>query len=681
MNKKLQILLYVLFLVVVLDAAIIYFIWKFSHIETVPPLNINLPNLNLDLPPFFSGDLDIKKFDSEQEFIDYLTKAEDLGGVYGGGFGQMRALGVTEAVPPNMMAEDIGLGEKQSVSPERVSTTNVQVVGIDEPDIVKTDGQEIYFSSQYWGPIYRPMLEELPLKIESEGTSESIMPPRYQGGLKTIKAFPPADLKVDAELDLYGELLLSNDILVVFSGNNIYGYDVSNPAEPEKKWTADVKDNNRIVASRLYRDKIYVISQTYVSYDRPCPIIPMSIEGMDLEIKCVDIYHPAEITPVDVTFTVMVINPAVGKIEQSVSFVGSSSASVIYMSRDNIYVTYNHPGDLVKYFYNFLKQNNDLVPAWVIEKMEKLSGYDIGLSAKMAEIETTISRWQNSLDNDERLKLENELENRMSDYAKEHKRDMEQTGIFKIKIDGLKVTANGSVPGQPLNQFSLDEYNNNLRIATTVGGSWGPWGFGSRSESANDVYVLDTNLQIMGSIKDMGLTERIYSVRFIDDKGYVVTFRQTDPFYVLDLSNPNKPELKGELKIPGYSGYLHPLAKDKILGVGEEGWQVKLAIFDVSNPAEPKEIAKYILDEGWTEVLNNHHAFLLDDKFKVFFLPGGKGGYVFSYENDDLKMVKAISDIQAKRALYLSDYLYIIGEEKISVLNEKDWEKVNELKF
>jgi len=203
----------------------------------------------------------------------------------------------------------------------------------------------------------------------------------------------------------------------------------------------------------------------------------------------------------------------------------------------------------------------------------------------------------------------------------------------------------------------------------------------SSGQSVNDVYVLDKDLKIAGQVQDLGLTERIYSVRFVEDKGYLVTFRQTDPFYVLDLSDPQKPELKGELKIPGYSSYLHPITKDKILGIGKEGSNVKISLFDVKKPESPSEVAKYNLDEYWSDILNTHHAFLLDSKHQIFFLPGSRGGYVFSYKDDKLEMVKAVSGISAKRAIYINDYLYIIGENKISVLNEINWEKVKELEF
>jgi uncharacterized secreted protein with C-terminal beta-propeller domain len=265
------------------------------------------------------------------------------------------------------------------------------------------------------------------------------------------------------------------------------------------------------------------------------------------------------------------------------------------------------------------------------------------------------------------LKFRNEMNNRMNDYREEHKRDLERTGIAKIDLE-LNLKASGEVPGRVLNQFSLDEYNGYLRIATTVG-RW--------SEATNDLYVLDEDLSAVGSIKDFGKEERIYAVRFIGDKGYIVTFREIDPFFVMDLSDPENPAIKGELKIPGYSSYLHPITTDLILGIGKEDQNVKISLFDVSDAEKPEEIDKYELDEYWSDVLNTHHAFLLDSKHEIFFLPGGKGGYIFSYKNGELRLEKAVST-SALRAIYIEDYLYIIGNEVV-VFDENTWEKVNEL--
>jgi uncharacterized secreted protein with C-terminal beta-propeller domain len=622
---------------------------------SVPPISF---------PPFWPPKIPtkiegIKKFASEEDFKSYLEEAQ-LAGM--GVFGAARMPMVEEMPAPSPFKAG---GE----IPERVSETTVQVPGIDEPDIVKTDGKEIYFSqSPYIYPIFWRQFEE------------KIIPPPKTGETKIIGAFPPEDLKIDSKIEERGDLLLINDVLVIFSENKIFGYDISNPQSPKKKWEIKLEDNNFLVGARLYQNKIYLVAKTQIDSYHPCPIKPLSIEGVPLEIKCIDIYHPIVPVPVDVTYSAMILEPDSGKIEKTVSFVGSSEQSVIYMSKGAIFVTYSYYESIIKFFTNFLKEKGkDLVPSWLIEKLEKLEGYEISDQAKYTEFQILMERYYNSLSNDERLRIENEMENRMSDYFKEHKRELEKTGIIKIGLEKFEISATGNIPGRPLNQFSLDEYNGNLRVATTVGEGF--WGFGGQRESSNDVYVLNKDLKILGSVKDLGLTERIYSARFIEDKGYLVTFRQTDPFYVLDLSKPEKPELKGQLKIPGYSSYLHPITKDEILGIGKEGWQVKISLFDVSDPENPKELDKYILDESWSDILNIHHAFLLDSKHQIFFLPGSRGGYIFSYKGDKLELKKVVSDIAAKRAVYINDYLYIVGENKLVILNELNWEKVNELEF
>jgi len=110
--------------------------------------------------------------------------------------------------------------------------------------------------------------------------------------------------------------------------------------------------------------------------------------------------------------------------------------------------------------------------------------------------------------------------------------------------------------------------------------------------------------------------------------------------------------------------------------VGKENQTVKLSLFDVAEVNNPKEVDKYQLDEHWTEVQNTHHAFLLDDKHGVFFIPGGKGGYIFSFNGGSLKLVKAVSDTGIKRAIYINDNLYLVGNNKITVLDEKSWQVI-----
>jgi len=629
----------------------------------------------------------MKKFSGEEEFKLYLAKAEQTR--------DKQQKTFTMGTPTTLSAP---MEEKSTLSApaERVSETTVQVKGIDEPDIVKTDGSRIYFSHT---PRYYFRDDEgiRPLPAEESSLEiKSIMPlPLSQSKTKTdiIQAFPPTELKTESSIEAQGNLLLVKEkkTVVIFSGDEILSYNVADPKNPQKKWDVKLGKNTSVEDSRLLNGKIYVVMKKWIDQIKPCGYTLFSTNNAPFILPCPLIYHPTRMIPVDVTFTAAVLNPETGAIESNISFVGSSQDSVIYMSPNALYVTYSYQENPVKIIAPFFKEKgSDLVSPSILSQIEKLQNYEISDSAKIFELETIMTRYLNTLTNDERLRINNELTNRLQDYYEIRKRELEKTAIVKI-VSGtetspvLAITSQGNVPGFPVNQFALDEYNGNLRIATTVGqrGIWFSFGgfWPGNSKSVNDVYVLDGSLKEIGSVKNLGLTERVYSARFIGDRGYLVTFRQIDPFYVLDMTDPRNPAVKGELKIPGYSSYLQPLALNKILGIGQESSQVKASLFDVSDAQNPKEIDKYLLSEGWSEVLSNHRAFLLDEKHQVFFLPGGQGGYIFSYKDDKLKLLKTVSGYSVKRAVFLDDYLYVIAEDKIVVFNENDWTEVNMLEL
>jgi uncharacterized secreted protein with C-terminal beta-propeller domain len=195
----------------------------------------------------------------------------------------------------------------------------------------------------------------------------------------------------------------------------------------------------------------------------------------------------------------------------------------------------------------------------------------------------------------------------------------DKTQIHRFDIAGAgppKYAGSGEVEGALLNQYSLSEYNGHLRVATTVGQPGAP---NAPQQSQSMVTVLargDNSLTQVGRVDGLGKGERIYAVRFFGSVGYVVTFRQVDPLYTLDLSQPAKPRVVGELKITGYSAYLHPVGEGKVLGVGQEatdqgrrlGSQVSL--FDVANPATPNRLAQHQIEGGSSEVEYDAHAFL-----------------------------------------------------------------------
>jgi len=363
----------------------------------------------------------VAKFDSEQNFKDYLKESEGLAGLGWGG-GNARAMGME-------MGEDFAspTSEEKTI-PERISETNIQVTGIDEPDIVKTDGNQIYFSSpSYYYDQPRPFID-----VQFESSPDNI----NRNKINIINAWPPADLEIDAEIEKTGSLLLSNNILIIFSGQEILGYDVSNPADPIKKWESELEENTYLVTARLYNDQIYLVTSSRINSSQPCPIKPLVVNGDALNIACNDIYYPLPTAPVDSTYTAMKMDVQSGEINEDISFVGSYYSSVVYMSENAIYITYNAQVDTFGFTVDFFATKaKSLVSVDFINKLQRLNSYDIGLQAKMVEFSTIFSDWMLSLDDDERLLVNNELENLMSDYVDAHKRELSKTGIIKIDLN------------------------------------------------------------------------------------------------------------------------------------------------------------------------------------------------------------------------------------------------------
>ena len=192
------------------------------------------------------------------------------------------------------------------------------------------------------------------------------------------------------------------------------------------------------------------------------------------------------------------------------------------------------------------------------------------------------------------------------------------TGLHAFSTEQAGETAyvgSGEVPGYLLNQWSLSEHEGTLRAATT---SMPPWDGGGRSESAvRTLRERDGRLVQVGAVGGLGRGERIYAVRYIGDTGFVVTFRQVDPLYTLDLSDPARPRVVGELKVPGYSAYLHPVGDGLLLGVGQDATEdgratgVQLSLFDVSDLAHPVRVDQFgVGRDSYTEVEGDHRAFL-----------------------------------------------------------------------
>ena len=262
--------------------------------------------------------------------------------------------------------------------------------------------------------------------------------------------------------------------------------------------------------------------------------------------------------------------------------------------------------------------------------------------------------------------------------------DSSVTTIRKISYQNgqLEAKKQGSFKGYLNDSFSIDEYDGYLRVVTTFG-------------DTNAVYVLDENLKVTGSIEDLAEDERIYSARFFGDTGYFVTFRETDPLFSVDLSDPENPKILGELKIPGFSEYLHFYGGDRLLGIGMSADEetgsaenVKLSMFDISDNTDVKEVAMYELEDVFgTDVSYDYKSVLADPEKNLIGFAGytwsGENYYLFTYDEKDGFICKLEEEINGNtsrgtRGIYIQDTLYVIQGNVIEAYRLSDSEKVGD---
>lgn len=286
-----------------------------------------------------------------------------------------------------------------------------------------------------------------------------------------------------------------------------------------------------------------------------------------------------------------------------------------------------------------------------------------------------------------------------------------QTSIRRVSYkDGtLTGTARTKVDGILNDSFSIDEYDGYLRLVTTVTSTdQKNGGFLDNltdmidgeatenvveSEDSNSLYILDGDLNVTGQIRDLAPDEQVYSARLMGDIGYFVTFRQVDPLFSADLSDPYNPRIIGELKIPGFSEYLHPYGEGLLLGIGMEVDEesvategVKLSMFDVSDPADVKEEARYILEDMYgSDAGYDYKGVLVDAEKNLFsFLSyGDPSRYtVFAYDEKDgfkERFARTINWGGNVRGMYAGERFYLISANTIESYRLSDFEKVDDI--
>lgn len=291
--------------------------------------------------------------------------------------------------------------------------------------------------------------------------------------------------------------------------------------------------------------------------------------------------------------------------------------------------------------------------------------------------------------------------------------DVNRTLIRKISYtDGkLAGVAQTKIKGMLNDSFSIDEYEGNLRLVTTIDEIYSNDDIMPLNETAdktekavaenvkdavpgtNSLYVLNDKLEIIGSIHNLAKDETIYSARFMGDTGYFVTYRQVDPLFSVDLSNPENPKILGELKIPGFSEYLHPYGDGKLLGIGmdvsEDGFTtegVKLSMFNVTDSSNVTEENKYTIEESYgTDVGYNYKGVFVDVQKNLFGFVTYHDGvtyHLFMYdEAEGFKevMSRQLSGYEGSRGLYVGDVFYLVSGNMIESYSMNGFEKMDDI--
>jgi uncharacterized secreted protein with C-terminal beta-propeller domain len=271
---------------------------------------------------------------------------------------------------------------------------------------------------------------------------------------------------------------------------------------------------------------------------------------------------------------------------------------------------------------------------------------------------------------------------------------------FDVRPESISYASAGSVPGRVLNQYSMDEHKGYFRIATTIG-------------DGNTIYVLDKDLKEVGSTPQLAKGESIQSVRFMGDIAYMVTYLLTDPLYAVDLSVPSAPTVLGELKIPGFSTYLHPVEGDWLVGFGRHTTEVfykdsdgrevvtgtrdvgsKISLFDVSDPKNLKEADIMIMGNSSSEAFNNPKALMVDPERKLFGFVMAVSDNSFNTDYDAIKLVgiedgklKDVAEIRygepyrhyAARLLFIGDTLYDVNGDEVVAYEMQSYKEIGRI--
>lgn len=697
---------------------------------TTTPTPPQVIYVNKTVSEIFEGTQEIKKISSESELREILTASSIFdGGFYDdrafptGGFVleeslelERRSVQAGEPVPTPEpgFASDTVTSQKGSDGMD-YSTTNVQVENVDEPDYLKNDAKYVYIVSQNTLSIidaYPAESAKLVLKIALDIESQWIQNMFLNDDRLVIFYNGQSQEEIIPQFDFIPRPSYSpvTHALIV---------DVSDKENPEilKDYTID----GHFRDARMIGDYAYFVTNKNIDHQYPrLPIIMESAEPLMVP----DAFYFDNVERFSNFNTLTAIDIFGDTITSETFLMGYSGT--IYVSENNFYLTYQQ--NLPYGFYEESSRDRffdvvvPLLPQDLQNKIKAIKG-DSSLSSarQWTEISEVLQDSYNQMSQSQKENLFEKIRKALADYDAKIQQESLKTIIHKISIDGdkLEYQAKGSVPGRLLNQFSMDESNDRFRVATTTE----YYSQYSGMMRSNAVYVLDEDLKILGGLDEIAPDESIFSARFIGDRLYLVTFQQIDPFFVIDLSS-DTPKILGELKIPGFSNYLHPYDDDHVIGVGRDTKEigndrvqqlgVKVALFDVSDVSNPKVIDDYIIGDSSThsEALNNHKAFFFDKRKNLLSIPISSdtdslegitekriapdwnrwnGFYILDLDvknGIDLKGTITHTENDTRyygmgnsRTFYIEEVLYTVSDSMLKMNFMNDLEEVNSIKL
>lgn len=498
--------------------------------------------------------------------------------------------------------------------------TDLQVAGVDEADIIKNDGKYLYVVCSGENTVIKIIDVQNPKDMKTVSTIKiadngKVKTTIQQIYLKDNKLIAIAYQGTEPEHSQSDEF---SDAVCCYAGTQdgkylAAVYDITNPADPIKLNSYSIDGNG--VSSRLIGNRLLLVSNY---------MVPLFDDTDKLREACVPSYYvndEKQKLPVD---DINVIN---GNDQNTYAVV-----MLIDLSQENAVPECSAVlGGSSEIYCN----NNSLfLSAYYYEPYE--------------------------------------------DGREVYSYDRVHTRIYRFDVsDGVTYKCMGQADGEILNQFSMDEYDGRLRLATTT------------EDSGCKITVFDKDLNVVGTLDGIAKGERIYAVRFIEKTAYAVTFLQTDPLFVIDLSDPTAPSVTGELKIPGFSNMLFPYSENYIIGVGKDGTQsgastnLKISLFDVSDPKNPKESAKAVVDSNSFSLSQDEHKAFITFSDGSFAIPvsiydgdGGTRSYLLRMNVENGKFVlsgkytASDSTDEVKRGTYIDNTVFTLGEQNLNAFDK-----------